>query len=48
MIKRVFTQTFGMEQDTLRDMDIKQEVKDYLAGKQYPLDLIEHTLTIHD
>ena len=34
----------GMESDTLRDMDIKKEVQDYLDGKSYPLELIHHTV----
>ncbi|MBI3420676.1 MAG: NUDIX domain-containing protein [Candidatus Sungbacteria bacterium] len=34
----------AMDQDTLRDQDIKQEVADYFAGKKYPLDLIHHTV----
>ena len=29
----------------LRDLDIKKEVKDYFAGKRYPLDLIRHTIS---
>jgi len=33
-----------MDVDTLRDMDIKQEVTDFLAGKSYPLDLVHHTV----
>lgn len=28
--------------DFLRDLDIKQEVKDYFAGKSFPLDIIHH------
>ncbi|MBU1178367.1 NUDIX domain-containing protein [Patescibacteria group bacterium] len=35
---------YTMEFDQLRDMDIKQEVKDYLAGKDYPLELVRHTV----
>lgn len=34
----------AMKPETLRDPDIKQEVRDYLAGRRYPLDLIRHTL----
>lgn len=34
----------AMEPGTLRDMDIKQEVVDYFAGKQYPLDIIHHSI----
>lgn len=33
---------YAMDSSTLRDMDIKQLVKDYFAGKKYPLDLIRH------
>lgn len=32
-----------MGTDTLRDLDIKQEVQAYLAGKSYPLEIILHT-----
>ena len=32
-----------MDSDTLRDKDIKTMVKDYLAGKKYPLELLTHT-----
>ena len=28
----------------LRDLDIKQEVADYNAGKKYPLDILTHTI----
>ena len=31
---------FSMDKKTLRDSDIKQMVKDYLADKEYPLDLV--------
>lgn len=34
----------AMDGDTLRDMDIKIMVKDYFAGKRYPLDLLTHTV----
>ena len=34
----------NMDSDTLRDIDIKQEVADYMAGKSYPLDLVRHTV----
>lgn len=33
----------AMDIDTLRDLDIKKEIKDYFDGKQYPLDIIRHT-----
>jgi len=34
---------YQMDINTLRDPDIKKMVKDYLAGKSYPLDLLTHT-----
>lgn len=34
-----------MDLKTLRDLDIKKEVKDYLAGKKYSLDIITHTIS---
>lgn len=34
-----------MKIDVLRDLDIKKEVRDYLAGKSYPLDIIKHTVS---
>lgn len=33
-----------MDISVLRDVDIKQLVKDYFSGKRYPLDLILHTI----
>lgn len=30
---------------TLRDLDIKKMIKDYFAGKKYPLDIITHTVS---
>jgi len=33
-----------MDLNTLRYADIKTMVKDYLAGKKYPLDIITHTI----
>ena len=33
----------AMDALTLRDPDIKQMVRDYLAGKRYPLDFVAHT-----
>jgi phosphatase NudJ len=33
-----------MDIDTLRDVDIKKEVRDYFKGISYPLNLIEHTI----
>lgn len=35
---------YNMDSETLRDADIKQVVKDYFAGKKYPLDIITHTI----
>ncbi|MBI4050623.1 MAG: dihydrofolate reductase [Candidatus Doudnabacteria bacterium] len=35
---------YAMDGNTLRDVDIKQMVKDYLAGKRYPLDILTHTV----
>jgi ADP-ribose pyrophosphatase YjhB (NUDIX family) len=34
----------NMDEKTLRDVDIKTMVKDYFAGKKYPLDLLTHTI----
>jgi hypothetical protein len=33
-----------MDNATLRDLDIKQMVKDYFAGKKFSLDSITHTI----
>ncbi|MBI4363263.1 MAG: NUDIX domain-containing protein [Candidatus Doudnabacteria bacterium] len=35
---------YAMDAQTLRDVDIKQAVKDYFAGKRYPLEVIRHTI----
>jgi ADP-ribose pyrophosphatase YjhB (NUDIX family) len=35
---------YGMDAKTLRDFDIKQMVRDYFAGKRYPLNLLTHTV----
>ena len=35
---------YAMDNKTLRDLDIKQMVKDYFAGKRFPLDSIVHTV----
>lgn len=35
---------YAMNQATLRDLDIKQIVRDYLAGKKLPLESIIHTV----
>ncbi|MEI6221873.1 MAG: NUDIX domain-containing protein [bacterium] len=34
---------YAMGPEALRDVDIKQEVKDYLAGKAIPLSTLNHT-----
>jgi len=34
----------NMDSNTLRDLDIKQMVKDYFEGKRYPLELLTHTI----
>lgn len=36
---------YAMGPEVLRDLDIKQEVKDFIAGKGYPLGLLTHTLS---
>lgn len=33
----------AMDIDTLRDLDIKKEVKDYFEGQRYPLSMLRHT-----
>ncbi len=35
---------YNMDGKTLRDIDIKQMVKDYFAGKEVPLSTLEHTI----
>ncbi|HEX9503136.1 MAG TPA: NUDIX domain-containing protein [Patescibacteria group bacterium] len=35
---------YAMGPETLRDLDIKQEVKDFMEGKGYPLGLLTHTV----
>ena len=35
---------YAMDQATLRDLDIKQMVKDYFTGKKFPLESITHTI----
>lgn len=44
--KRWFTpeEIEKMDKNTLRDLDIKKMVKDYFAGKRYPLKLLTHTV----
>lgn len=34
----------SMSTETLRNSDIKKIVRDYLAGKHYPLELLQHTV----
>jgi phosphatase NudJ len=36
---------FTMDKKTLRDLDIKQAVRDYFAGKRYPLEIFRHTIS---
>lgn len=36
---------YQMNKNTLRDIDIKQMVKDYFAGKKYPLKLLTHIIS---
>lgn len=35
----------AMDAKTLRDLDIKQMVKDYFAGQKFPLALVKHTVS---
>ncbi len=35
---------YAMDKKTLRNLDIKQQVKDYFGGKKYPLDILRHTV----
>lgn len=44
MDARWFTpeEIYAMQPGVLRDMDIKDEVHDYFAGKRYPLEIIHH------
>lgn len=35
----------NMGPETLRDLDIKQMIKDYFSGKKYPLDIITYTVS---
>ncbi|MDP2586654.1 MAG: NUDIX domain-containing protein [Candidatus Komeilibacteria bacterium] len=35
---------YAMDAKTLRDVDIKQMVKDYFNGQKFPLDIIQHTV----
>jgi len=34
----------AMDDGTLRDRDVKKMVRDYFAGKKYPLELLTHTM----
>lgn len=36
---------YAMDQKTLRDLDIKQMVKDYLSGQKFPLEILKHTVS---
>ena len=36
---------YAMEPEDLRDLDIKQEVKNFLEGKGYPLGILTHTVS---
>ncbi|MFH0948935.1 MAG: NUDIX domain-containing protein [Candidatus Aenigmatarchaeota archaeon] len=36
---------YKMDRATLRDVDIKQMVKDYFSGKIFPLSLVTHTVS---
>jgi len=36
---------YEMDEEILRDLDIKQMVKDYFDNKKYCLDIIKHTIT---
>jgi len=35
---------YAMDEKTLRDTDIKTEIRDYLSGVRYPLKIITHTV----
>ena len=35
---------YSMDLKTLRDLDIKQEVRDFFSGKRFPLSLVTHTV----
>jgi ADP-ribose pyrophosphatase YjhB (NUDIX family) len=37
-------QIHSMDSATLRDSDIKQMVRDYVAGRRYPLESLRHTV----
>lgn len=34
----------NMDSNTLRDLDIKKIIKDYLTGQKYPLNILTHTI----
>ena len=36
---------YQMDKDALRDIDIKQMVKDYFTGKRYPLEMLTHVIS---
>jgi len=35
---------YAMDRKELRDLDIKNIIRDYLVGKKYPLDLVHHSV----
>lgn len=35
---------YAMDRATLRDSDIKREIRDYFSGRRYPLALVTHTV----
>lgn len=39
---------YAMDRKTLRDLDIKQMVRDYFAGKKFPLEILTHTVAPAD
>jgi phosphatase NudJ len=39
------SEIYKMDKKALRDLDIKQMVRDYLSGKRYPLGILRHTVS---
>lgn len=37
-------EVYAMSPDMLRDIDIKDEIRDFLADKKYPIELLHHTV----
>ena len=37
---------YAMDIKTLRDADIKDEIRDFLSGKRYPIELLTHTVQV--